>query len=326
MNPLLDPDGRRPDDQRHYRNHRGRALRDLAARQFGMISAPQLATLGYDRDEILRLSRRGLLTPQHRGCYAFGPPQDTFLSRCWGASLAVGPAAILSHQTSAAIWSMIERPPPVIDITIIGTRRRSRPGMRVHHATHRWGLVRTLHWGLRVADPGWTLVDITATAGPSVLRQAARTALVVHGTDLAAVRRLLARRRPTKARALLDALDAVDDPAMLRTTSELERRFLTFVIEQGLPIPNVNVPLLRFEVDFLWEAQRIVVETDGSLGHAGADRRRRDARRDAALAAAGYTVLRVNWAHLHDTPNALLARLETALGINGTQPRPARHA
>jgi hypothetical protein len=37
-----------------------------------------------------------------------------------------------------------------------------------------------------------------------------------------------------------------------------------------LPIPEVNFPIRPFTVDFLWRDRGLVVETDGSAGHAAA--------------------------------------------------------
>ena len=55
-----------------------------------------------------------------------------------------------------------------------------------------------------------------------------------------------------------------------------------FEADHGLPIPLVNVPLLGFEVDFLWPNQKLVVEMDSSH-HDSPRARAADAARDAEL-------------------------------------------
>ena len=67
----------------------------------------------------------------------------------------------------------------------------------------------------------------------------------------------------------------------------------------GIPLPLVNVPLLGYEVDFLWEGQRFVVEADGG-DHLNERQRDRDNERDARLARAGYLVRRYSWWALLD--------------------------
>jgi very-short-patch-repair endonuclease len=54
------------------------------------------------------------------------------------------------------------------------------------------------------------------------------------------------------------------------------------------------VPLLGYEVDFLWERQRFVVEADGG-DHLTSAQRDRDNERDARLGRAGYLVRRYGW-------------------------------
>ena len=51
------------------------------------------------------------------------------------------------------------------------------------------------------------------------------------------------------------------------------------------------MPLLGWEVDFLWERERLVVEADGG-DHLAPRQRDRDNERDATLGRAGYLVRR----------------------------------
>ena len=53
--------------------------------------------------------------------------------------------------------------------------------------------------------------------------------------------------------------------------------------DHALPLPAVSVPLLGYEVDFLWPAARFVVEADGG-DHLNPGRRDHDNDRDIASA------------------------------------------
>lgn len=54
----------------------------------------------------------------------------------------------------------------------------------------------------------------------------------------------------------------------------------------------MNVPIGPYVADFLWRAQRLIVETDGRATHGTAAAFERDRARDAHLTIAGYRVVR----------------------------------
>jgi very-short-patch-repair endonuclease len=99
-----------------------------------------------------------------------------------------------------------------------------------------------------------------------------------------------------------------------RTRSDLEALFLALVHHNGLPHPEVNVKIGRFEVDFLWRAQRLVVETDSWTYHRGSAAFYADGERDLELRAAGFTVLRFTDRQLEAVPERVAADVAQALG------------
>ena len=68
-----------------------------------------------------------------------------------------------------------------------------------------------------------------------------------------------------------------------RTRSDLETLFLEVCAHYGFPPPEVNVKLGRWEVDFLWRSQRVVVETDYWTYHRGSVAFEDDHARDLDL-------------------------------------------
>ncbi len=66
-------------------------------------------------------------------------------------------------------------------------------------------------------------------------------------------------------------------------------------------------------VDFLWEEQRLIVETDGAKTHRTLAAFHRDRWRDQILAAAGYRTVRITWSQLEDELSATLERIEQTL-------------
>jgi very-short-patch-repair endonuclease len=98
-----------------------------------------------------------------------------------------------------------------------------------------------------------------------------------------------------------------------RTRSDLESLFLALVERHGLPRPEVNVKLGRWEVDFLWRAERLVVETDFFAYHRGSVAFEDDHARDLDLRAAGYAVLRFTDRQLEDEAGRVVADIREAL-------------
>jgi very-short-patch-repair endonuclease len=101
------------------------------------------------------------------------------------------------------------------------------------------------------------------------------------------------------------------------TRSEAEQRFLTLIRKAQLPLPEANVRVGNYEVDFLWRRQALVVEVDGYAFHSSRRRFENDRRRDALLTAGGLNVLRVTWRQVVHEPEAISARVAQALGRQG---------
>jgi very-short-patch-repair endonuclease len=119
-------------------------------------------------------------------------------------------------------------------------------------------------------------------------------------------------RRTRALEAILAEL-AAREPELTR--SRLERRFLSLVDRFGLPRPQSNVVIIGLEVDFLWRDERLIVETDGVATHLTPTAFERDRRRDAALAVAGYRVVRFTWRRIVYQPHEVAAALGSLLAL-----------
>jgi very-short-patch-repair endonuclease len=125
---------------------------------------------------------------------------------------------------------------------------------------------------------------------------------------LAEVERFRGRRGVTRLRHLI----AGSDHPML-TRSEAEERFLALIRAAELPVPELNVLVDGYEVDFLWREQRVAVEVDGFRFHSSRRAFERDRRRDADLQNLGFSVLRLTWRQVVDESHATIARTARAL-------------
>ena len=98
-----------------------------------------------------------------------------------------------------------------------------------------------------------------------------------------------------------------------RTRSDLEREFLRLCRRNRLSPPEVNAKVGRWEVDFLWREQRLVVETDSFAYHRGSVAFENDHARDLDLRGEGFAVLRFSERQLEKEPRRVVAEVARAL-------------
>jgi very-short-patch-repair endonuclease len=277
----------------------------LARRQHGIVTARQLLNAGVGPNAVTAKVERGWLRRVHRGVYAVGALESD-LTAPTAALAAFGKRAILSHRTAAVLWRLLPaRPADPVDVTLLNANRRSRPGVRIHHAQS--AAIRTRH-GLRLTSPAQTLADLP----PHELETAYNEALVLNLVTHREVRALV--HRSPALRAIVEEV-----PGMTR--SKMERALRALVERAGLPAPQSNVKVAGHEVDLYWPAQRLVVEFDGWNTHSSRTRFESDRLKDAALMLAGERVMRVTGRQLGGRPEELVARL--AVAISTIRPTPA---
>jgi very-short-patch-repair endonuclease len=97
------------------------------------------------------------------------------------------------------------------------------------------------------------------------------------------------------------------------TRSELEHLFLRLCERHRLPMPEVNVRVGPYEVDFLWRAELLIVETDGYRYHRGSQAFEVDHVRELEFHSRGYTLRRFTYRQATDTPERVAASVRQAL-------------
>jgi len=290
-----------------------RLIAELAARQYGVVSRSQLLSMGIGAGAIDTRLRRHRLHRLHRGVYAVGHLALVPLAREMAAVLACGDGAVVSHRSAAAVWHLLaatENSP--IDVTVVRSSGRRRPGLDVHHSRLLSRAdVRHLR-GLPITAPARTLIDLAETATDRELERATHEALarrlLTARSLLAETSRFGGRRGLTRLKRLID-----EGGAETLTRSEAEERFLALVRAAGLPDPEVNARIEGYEVDFLWRAHTLVIEIDGFQFHSSREAFERDRRRDADLQGNGLSVLRFTWRQVVEEPFATLARTVRAI-------------
>ncbi|MEA2320621.1 MAG: hypothetical protein QOD81_471 [Solirubrobacteraceae bacterium] len=290
-----------------------RAVADLATRQYGVVSRPQLRALGLTDRAIARRLGAGRLHRIHRGVYAVGHPVLSRHGRWLAAVLACGPGAALSHTSAGALWQVRRSAATKIDVTVASLNGRARPGLRIHRSRSLPANETTLHDGIPVTTLARTLLDLAAGLPRRQLERALEQAEILRLLDAASIDAICRvhpnHRGTTKLRAAL----AGYDPAGALTKSDLEKRMLALCRAHALPPPLVNSIAAGLEVDFLFPDQRLVVETDGWAYHRTRAAFERDRRRDATLARAGHRVLRFTDRQVEREPQTVAETIAAAL-------------
>lgn len=291
-----------------------RRIRELAGRQHGVVGRAQLVEAGVAAHAIDYRVGTGRLQRVHAGVYRVGPLRSRH-ERDFAALLSCGSGSVLSHASAAPLLTIpvARRGDGPVEVTVVGRCRVRGPDVRVHRVAALEADETTVIDGLPVTTPARTLLDLAATLDARQLERAVAHALhqdLVNVEHLAAA---LTRHRGRAGSARLRALLGLEGgPAFTR--SEAESRFLALIRKARLRAPAVNVRIQGLEVDFAWQAEKLIVEVDGFAHHASARAFETDRARDAVLAAAGFRVMRVTWRQLANDAAALLVRLGQALG------------
>ena len=297
---------------------------ELAWRQHWAISRAQLLALGLGAEAIRhRLADGRLHRWRWRGVYAVGRPDLSQPGRWMAALLACGPAAVLSHESAAALWGVIPDSSGLIDVSLPLHIARYRPGICAHRRVTVVADHRVLRDRIPVTDIACTLVDLSARVRRPTLERAVNEADRLDLIDPEALRDALERSGPRPGvRALRDLLDR---QTFRLTDSELERLLLRVARRAGLGLPETGVWLNGFEVDFYWPDLGLVVETDGLRYHRTPAQQGRDRLRDQAHIAAGLTPLRFTHgqvrfepAHVETTLRDVAQRLKSSRGQSPT--------
>jgi very-short-patch-repair endonuclease len=285
---------------------------ELARRQHGVVARAQLLGLGMSSEAVRHRLASGRLHRLMRGIYAVGRPEVSARGRWMAAVLACGPTARLSHRSAAELWGIRPHWPGRIEVAVPDHVGRRRPGIRVHRQAElgREGL--RMVDGIPVADPVSTIVDLVPLLSPRQLEAAVNEADQLGLLDPEALRAALdshpRRRGLGRLRRLLDR----DTFAMPGT--ELEHRFLRLVRSGSLPLPETQVWLNGYRVDFFWPEVGLVVEADSLRYHRTPAKQSADRRRDHAHLSAGLTPLRFSHAQVRYEPDyvkrTLAANLE----------------
>lgn len=258
----------------------------------------------------------------HRGVYAVGHPALEKLAQLQGALLACGDGAVISHGTAAALWGIWDRWPRVIDVTVPRQAGRKIDGVRCRRCRYPSPEEITAHLGIACTTPARVLVDVAGMLGTASTRRAVERSAVIKLLDLGALDLSLHNAKGRRGIRPLQAILAdwrTKDGELPDVRSDFEALALPRLVQMGLPRPRCNTRIViegeALEVDFLWEASRLVVEADGGSTHENPVAFQRDRHRDQLLVSSGYRVIRITWDQIRNELDAVVERIGRALEL-----------
>jgi hypothetical protein len=275
---------------------------EVAARQHGAIRASQL---GMSTAGIANWVRVGRLHPLYRGVYAYGHTALSEKGEWMAALLGAGDGSALTGLAGARLLAVTKRQARVIDV-LVPKPRTSQPGFRAHTCRNLDPRDICVVDGIRVVTVARLLIELTEELDAEelafVIHEAAFLGKFNLEATVAAMKRANGRRR---LKVLEEAL-RMHLSGSAGSRSRLEQRFRKLVAGAGLPAARSNTIVNGFEVDAFWPG--LCVEIDGP-GHRRARTTADDRIRDAALRAAGYTVIRFTEDDVDFRPEKVLAQL-----------------
>jgi hypothetical protein len=245
------------------------------------------------------------------------------------AAAALGPAAVVSHETAALLHglSMLGPPPAVLAMTRppgVGSRS-ARPGVHVYCAAlpaeHVGGRL-----GVPVTTVARTVIDLARVLdfrSGVVVADSALQQKLTSDKELKAV--IAACQRWPGLRRAGQVVEFADGGA----ESPLESLARIVFRDGGLPPPELQVEIRDSEfigrVDFLWRRFRTIAEVDGAGKYDNRDLARRELRRDKRFREARYEVVHFDWKEINGDPGYVVASVWAAFeqgGKRGAMPRP----
>lgn len=167
--------------------------------------------------------------------------------------------------------------------------------------------------GIPITSPARTLVDLATVLTPHQLERAVHQAEVLRLLDVREVRDAMAGSGRRSRH--LDTFLSLPSPGPTRSVAE--DRFLELIRAAGLPTPRLNAHVevdgKLIEVDALWRDARVIVEIDGAAAHATRRAFEDDRKRDAALAAEGFVVVRLTWRRITIDARAVTRELHSLI-------------
>ena len=288
------------------RRFRSTCVAGRAAKQWGCVTTEQLERCDVKPRTIGRWVDEGRLHRLLRGVYAVGHRSPAPEQRWQAALLSYGKDAVLSRYVSIALHGLGPAPS---EVTVAVPRQvRAQRGVRPHFLSRPFerGEV-VIRRGLRTTSIERTLLDLAAIGEP--IERLMAEAVAKRLTSIGKLRAYAERRSGARgARRLIRCIEGN------QTRSPVEREFVAWLADKGLPDPQLNTEFGPYTLDVFWPEARLVVEVDTYETHGTRYAFEADRERDAYLLGKGLRTIRVTPRQWRERPSRLRRQLAADLG------------
>lgn len=296
-------------------------LDQFGADHHGLLTRRAAERAGISRAGWYRALRDRQFISLYPGIARMSGVPTTRKQRIAAAVLAAQPGAMASHRSAAFLWGVDRPADDPIDVIVTSRTRGMRlDGVVIHRPRDDRDLSPVHRHQIRTSNVLRFLCDLGAVdefGVSSAVGHVVSRGLASPDNLMAAVEGH-ARRGRHGVRALRTALTewVIDGkPA----DSVLESAMSRLLVRFRLPRATFHARVAGFEVDFLVNGTRVVLECDGWDFH-GRTRAQyeHDRERDATLMAAGFVPVHFTYRQIQKRPAVVARRIEGALAVWGS--------
>lgn len=298
----------------------GMQLRDLAQRQHAAVAVRQARQLGVTPDGLRHLRRSPAWRALSRRVIALEGAPRTPLQLAMAAVLDAGPLAVASHTLAAGLWELPGFDLRTLEVSRPREQRRPAAGLaRLHLPNDLTGTHLTERYGIPLTTLSRTIFDLAPSLHPERLAKLVDRVVSLSPPTLARLHELhteLASRGKDGTVVMRHILE-VRPVGYIAPASNLERR-VVWIFEQAGERPmrrqvNVGGDEWIGRIDFSDDPPWVLLEVDSRTYHSSLTDAEADARRDAALRAAGFLeIVRVGEDDVWHQPERVLSLVRAA--------------
>jgi hypothetical protein len=216
---------------------------------------------------------------------------------------------MLSYYSAAWLWGLWSDSPAPFEVTAFVPRHQRPPaGVVRHRARNIDEQDRAVVDAIPVTSVARTLLDLAWKLRGDQLRRVLARAEDLRLLDLEEIHTVIERNRGHHgAKRLRLALAIYERPIWAR--SEFERRFVTYLVQSGLPGPVTGWNEVGHEIDVYWPELGFGVELDTWETHGTRYAFEKDHDRDLDFAVADIETIRISERQFHREPDRIAAKV-----------------
>jgi very-short-patch-repair endonuclease len=290
-------------------------LDDLVASRAvdAVVALTTLRAVGMTKRAIAYRVKQGLWTRPHREVYVIARLVSDPVRTSARAGLMAAPAGAAASHVLAAHLHRFEGLPKLLtpEVTVPATQCRRRVnGLVIHRSTT---LEVVQQRGLAVTPVGRTIADLAGVVSLGELLCAADSALhkrLLTPAELCTAQGSRSGEAATVLRRVVELANGLSE-------SPLETLIRLLLVEAGLGPLTLQITVscggFSYRIDLGFPELRLGIEADGRAVHGSADAVLNDRRRQNALLAAGWLILRFTWDDVVDRPAYVVSVVRQAI-------------